>query len=638
MAELALFPYEPRAHQQDIVAAMRRSLAAAAHLVVESGTGTGKTVCALAAALAEARSRGKRVLYLSRTNAQARQVVLEYRRIRARDPSLGASVALQGRQHLCPLAVEDDEVGRASAEELGLMCRDRCHAAEQKAAGERPRVTPCRFYERSRAGGLDALVEWARADAPTAEELAEEAARAGKCGYFLTRELLPTATLIAAPYVYFFEPGLRRALLEWAGASLDDLIVVVDEAHNLPDFARSLGSAELKRRTLAMAAREAEEFGNIAVLEGFTLVSFMEALGVLLERLAGEYVGAEEEDALVPPEELDAHLLSTFRVATPRLDRALAVLDDYGDNVRQQRRRAGRVPRSHVGAVAAFLRFYRSADEETHVRLVRRDGEDPVLECFALDPSLVTLPLLATAGSVHMSGTLAPLDEYRTSIGLPRDTPTRSFPSPFPRANRLALFDPDVTTRYEDVAREPHRWDEIRARLAEVRAATDRNMAVFVPSYESLARVAKVLDGRAAVVREVQGASQQDLMRAVETFKATRGATLLSVIGGRLFEGLDFPDEELEVVVIVGLPYPKPTARVRALERFYDRKFGDGFAFAVEAPMTRRALQAAGRLIRRPTDRGVLVFLDRRAALLRSHVPDLAASRDIAGDMARFFS
>lgn len=126
-------------------------------------------------------------------------------------------------------------------------------------------------------------------------------------------------------------------------------------------------------------------------------------------------------------------------------------------------------------------------------------------------------------------------------------------------------------------------------------------------------------------------------MERLAEFKATRGGTLVSVIGGRLSEGLDFPDDELEVVVIVGLPYGKPTAKTEALVRFYDRRFGRGWEWAVRVPMLRRLQQAAGRLIRTPTDRGVVVLLDRRAAALREAFPDRRVTTDPAAEVRRFF-
>ena len=68
-------------------------------------------------------------------------------------------------------------------------------------------------------------------------------------------------------------------------------------------------------------------------------------------------------------------------------------------------------------------------------------------------------------------------------------------------------------------------------------------------------------------------------MDLVSDFKESgneNGATLFSVMGGRISEGMDFPAEQLEISVIVGIPYPKPTARQRGLQRYYDIKFKKG--------------------------------------------------------------
>lgn len=637
---LALFPYDPRPAQAEIVEAATSALEAGAHFAFESGTGTGKTVCALTAALSVARSRGKRVLYLTRTNAQERQVVLEYRKIRARAPEKkGVAIALQGRAHLCPLRGEDPEMARANSEELGTMCRDRCKASDDARQGKKTRVPPCRFYEATRTSAGGALAEWTRAEAPTAEELVAESARRGLCPYVASRDLLTEAELVVAPYVYFLEPFLRRALFSWIGASAEDFVLVVDEAHNVPDFARDLASGDLGEGTIALARREAEEFGNPEMLDGFTLVRMLDAVSDVLGEIAGEHLLDGADDALVPKDHLDATLLGAFRVATPTLDRAIAAMQEYGAAVREARRREGRLPRSYVGAVASFLVFYRQADDDTHVRLVSRDANGaPRLECYAVDASVATRVVLDTAGSLHMSGTLAPLEEYRDSIGLPPATPLAAFPSPFPPENRLLLFDPDVTTRYDDLRKDPGMWRAIGERVRALRdAAPERNLAVFVPSYEALERVAPALAGT-PVVREPRGATQEEIMREVERFKAARGATLLSVMGGKLSEGLDFPDAELEMVAVVGLPYPKPSARQEALVRFYDRRFGRGWDYASRAPMVRKVLQSVGRLIRTPTDRGVAVVLDRRAALLRAELPRLRATRALAEDARDFFA
>lgn len=104
-------------------------------------------------------------------------------------------------------------------------------------------------------------------------------------------------------------------------------------------------------------------------------------------------------------------------------------------------------------------------------------------------------------------------------------------------------------------------------------------------------------------------------MEAVERFKGSsaKGAVLFAVMGGRVSEGVDFPDRELEAAIVVGIPYPKPTAKHRALLHYYELKFGRGWDYTVKAPVTRKLLQAIGRLIRTETDTGIAIILDRRA-------------------------
>jgi DNA excision repair protein ERCC-2 len=139
------------------------------------------------------------------------------------------------------------------------------------------------------------------------------------------------------------------------------------------------------------------------------------------------------------------------------------------------------------------------------------------------------------------------------------------------------------------------------------------------------------------VYTEERSMEQGELMETVRLFKAMRGNAIMhAVSGGRVSEGIDFPGEEMELAIIAGVPYPKPTARHRALQYFCEIKFGDGWAHAVKAPTTRKLLQAVGRLIRSETDRGIAVVLDRRAAQFEE---ELGASKctDPAREVLEFF-
>jgi DNA excision repair protein ERCC-2 len=113
-------------------------------------------------------------------------------------------------------------------------------------------------------------------------------------------------------------------------------------------------------------------------------------------------------------------------------------------------------------------------------------------------------------------------------------------------------------------------------------------------------------------------------------------STLFSVIGGRISEGMDFPAEQLEIALIVGIPYPKPTARQRGLQRYYDLKFRKGWEYTVEAPTARKLLQSIGRLIRDENDKGVAIILDRRAKRFKKYIKDLEESKELLNDVKKF--
>ena len=106
--------------------------------------------------------------------------------------------------------------------------------------------------------------------------------------------------------------------------------------------------------------------------------------------------------------------------------------------------------------------------------------------------------------------------------------------------------------------------------------------------------------------------SQGELMETVDVFKKSTSAVLFAVTGGRVSEGIDFPSKDLEVAVIVGLPYPRPSFKKEALIRYSDLRFGNGWDHVIRSPMIRKMRQARGRLIRSEDDIGVAIILDSR--------------------------
>jgi DNA excision repair protein ERCC-2 len=576
------------------------------HLVVESGTGTGKTVCSLHGALDVCHRRGKKLLYLTRTNSQQRQVMYELRGIRGTRNHFG--IALQGRRNMCPLAKVDPELADGNPEELSKVC------GERKARVMRGEEDACVYFASVMSQDMQEVTRHLRRELPTAEEFADYCQERTLCPYEATKMHVPAADVVAAPYIMFFDGFIRRTLLDWMGCSLGDIALIVDEAHNLPSYARELKSSKLSEVTLRLAESEIDEFGDPEVAEGTSMSDLVGLLGDSLESAVEEYL--IDEDGIIPQSFLEEELMFGTRQTSTKLNGTYIQLSNYGEMVRDARKGAGRLPRSYIHRMAGFLTHWHTLEEGEYVKLVVK-SDTSAFEAYCLDASIACKPVLECHSSVHMSGTLRPLDDYVLSVGLPRDSVTAEIESPFPPHNRRIVFVDDVTTRYEDLERDPAIVNRIADHISSIVSACRRNTIIFYPSYATMHRVRPLVAAVEGmqVYTEERSMGQGDLMDTVQQFKSAQGnAVMHAVSGGRVSEGIDFPGDEMELAIIVGIPYPKPTSRHRALQYFCEIKFGDGWKHAVKAPTERKLLQAVGRLIRSETDRGMAVVLDRRAA------------------------
>lgn len=608
------------------------------HLVLESKTGSGKTVCALTPTLQYAMDNDKKVLYLTRTNSQQRQVIFELRKIANKKKVFGMGV--QGRHQMCPSLKNDSQLASGSPDELSKICGKR-KMEVLKSISEGKKPLACKFFARVATQDLNSIKNWAKDNLPTVEEFAARCEEEGFCPYEINKSLIQDANLVTAPYIYFFNKFIRSRLLEWMACAQEDIILIVDEAHNLPDYAREIESMELGIHTLDLAKREAGEFGNLRTSDGLLIKDLADVIKDIITAFHKEYLKGDKVDAFIPPGEFLSELMYTFSTTSRKLKAQAADCIIHGEIIREVRLKDGKLPRSYIHSVGAFLSFWMEQQDENFVKLIH-DHTNTKLEIFCLEPAYATKAVLDCHSSIHMSGTLTPLNEYRDSIGLVPETVMSAFSSPFPEENRIVLYVEDVTSRYEDLAKDPSIIPRIEDYLKNI-ATFPKNTGFFFPSFRFLSHFLShglqfALDKRCYI--EEQGMNQSQVMDLVEGFKsqASESAVLFSVVGGRLSEGMDYPAKQMEILVAVGIPYPKPSAKQRALEIFYDRKYNKGWEYAVKAPTTRRLLQTLGRLIRNEDDRGVAIILDRRASQFKEFIQDLRLSRDVICDSKNFFS
>lgn len=652
-----LFPYKPRKNQTAIIQTIKKIMTDRENLVFESGTGSGKTICALTATLEYALDNNKKIIYTTRTNAQQRQVILELRQIREKNKELIdelLAVGMQGRSNMCILARNDPELSKGTAEELSKVC-----SSEKKKVKSNNKNNGCMFFrnfldkEKSEKASF-----WFKKNLPTAEEFIEYCEKNKICPYEINKKLIRESKLVVVPYIYVFDQMIRNMLFDCLSCPEGDIILVVDEAHNLPNFIRDILSSQLSSYMLNSCIFEAEKYGDPSIVDGrFTVSSFCKTLTDIIKDLRDTYVygilengiqtgSVKNNDAFIPSHEFETEILSRLKITSKTLHDIVGDLVAYGEKIQEYRQKDGKLPRSYIHSLGLFLDFWISLEMDQYSKLIvdAASGKNPRIEAFCLDPSFGTEILRDLHSTIHMSGTLEPIEEYRDSVGLSEHTELIGFPSPFSNTNRKILFVKDVTTKYDEILKDEKIMDRMINHVTNVCNSFPKNTMVFFPSFSIMSmfrRSDEICKINRCMYFEEQEMSQMALMGLVSDFKEQGngegdGATLFSVMGGRISEGMDFPAEQLEIALIVGIPYPKPTAKQRGLQRYYDIKFGKGWEYTVEAPTARKLLQSIGRLIRDENDRGVAVILDRRAARFKKYIKSLEESKNLVSEIEQF--
>ena len=620
-----LFPYDHIGEQAAIVDAIRESVVSRKPIIIESGTGTGKTVTSLTGTLEAVLGTGKKIIYLTRTKSQQRQIVLEVERISRNAPVL--CVALQGRSvELCPMMSGDPELSHGTSEEISKLCSE-----YKKSNGG---SSACEHFDNINRIDISVLADEVRNDHPGHEQFAERCLKERLCPYETMKQLLPHADVIAAPYPFMFIPFIREKFLGWIGRSISDVVIIVDEAHNLPDYLRDVMTVELSRTSMERAEKEAEEWGDPEIHAGLKPTDIIAVLKECLRDAVDEYL--VEDDGLIPYTYLQDELMSRLGMSSNSLNSIHKGLMDMGERIRDKKKAERKLPRSYIASLGKFLVMWNLLDEDMSVRLVI-GGDNPKFQGYCLDPYPAAEPLRVCHSSVHMSGTLSPLDEYCIELGL-EDSTKKIFPSPFPKENLSMLYVDDVSTKYDDMNADPGIYERIRGHISNIIEGTHRNTAVFFPSYALMQRMisdlSPSLGGRLFIERKDM--PQAELMEEISLFRMSGGGVLFAVTGGRISEGLDFPDKDLEIAILVGIPYPKPTARQEALKRYCDMRFGNGWEHSYKTPAVRKMRQSIGRLIRSERDRGVAVLLDRRVPTLEGL--DAKITDDPRNAVISFFS
>ncbi len=615
--------FAPRAAQQEMAAAVAETLAHYGTLIVEAGTGTGKTFAYLVPALL---SGGKVILS---TGTKALQDQLYHRDLPLVKQALGLPVRtalLKGRaNYLCPqrLEVNADSGRFRSREVVAAFGRVQRWAATTRSGditelSDLPEDSPVLPYVTSSADNC----------------LGQECPRIGECYLLKARRAAQEADLLVVNHHLFFADMALRGegfgeLLPGANA------VILDEAHQLPEAAAGFFGTSLSGRQLLELAQDT---------------------------VAEQVKEAPDQPEIARAADAVEKAARDLRLALGRDDRREAWSVLAGDTVVE---RAIEIMEARLRALIEVLdpAAQRGKGLESCLRrahelgeaLERITGTAPVGEVhwfetrgrgfgFHLTPLNVAEPLRAhrerqRCAWIFTSATLAVGDSFHhfaARLGLEEEAETLQLPSPFDYAHQALWYVPRGMPQPNT---QGYTAAVVAAALPVLRASRGRAFLLFT-SHRALREAAELLDGELDYPLLVQGsAPRSELLRR---FRELGNAVLLGT--SSFWEGVDVRGEALSCVVIDKLPFAAPNdpvvrARIEAL-----REEGRDPFIEFQVPAAVIALkQGTGRLIRDVSDRGVLVICDPRL-LKRGYghfflesLPPMARTRE-PEDVERFFA
>jgi len=599
----ALSPYSSlRPGQLRIAKTVYMTVAQGLFTVIEAPCGLGKTIASLMGiALSLQKNLIRRAVWLTRTNDESDKVIEEARRLKNRGAVL-RGLSLRGKSSSCPLF-------RGVNEELSHLA---CRALRDESL--------CPYLDQEKVDHCaDNLSR--EHHLVTSVEVIQVATKEKCCPAAVMKRLMKNSNILALTYPYVFNRYVYGVYFK--PLQMHDTAAIIDEAHNIMDSAIEYESKVLRLSTLYNSIDELS-------IRRAELVSPLEDLA---DALRGFVNNDLSQGVDVPREEILKMILRHFKDPLEYLEKLREVALD----MIKTRALRGLTIRCPTYSTYTFLEKALRANRD-HAIWLHLDTEGEL--CVEVRPLTYDFKQVTSKfhGVVLMSGTLSPISVFIKILNLEAEN-SKLIKYVRPKYGHVVfIVDRSISTSLKN--RSERLYKAIAYKLKVVRDSTEGGLGVFVPSYGILRALEAVglkelLQGL-TFVDEGKGSPSIEVFERFKNY-VERGAdaTLVSVIGGRLAEGIDISSQLMPVAVIVGLPMPEPTLyNMKRVEKLRSLGFKRPHRAVFTEPAMRKVVQAVGRLIRSPLDKAVVILMDRRysASLIKRYMPKWLSYKLYASD------
>ena len=610
------FPYKDvREGQDEFIRRAYKALVKGNTLFACAPTGTGKTVSVIYPAIkALGEEKCDKVFYLTPkgTTAEAAKDCIE---LFAEGGTRIKAIVMTSKEKSCPAR---------------MVCRDDADA--------------CKMLKCNKLADAVMAVHSLHKIVVGIEDILNIAIDLCVCPHELELAYSELCDVVICDVNYLFDPTvyIRRYFTEGGRYAF-----LIDEAHNLVDRGREMYSSELSVADID-AFLECEAIGPASKLRE-ALPEAREALASLLMPYLKDEMRRDEDG-----DEIGATHLSDVPGDLYSIIGSMrgALEEEEKANVRSrdnERTARLKVIRDLLYKVKKVENSLESFDTGYRLLLFYRKGALTV-KVMCIDASAEIQRCIDKGrGAIFFSATLSPLDYYRCTLSRDQSADILEVDSPFDPDQLSVCIVDKVSIRYSERARTlPAVCRVIAATLSAKRG----HYMVFAPSFEYAEALYREFSAKYPKVKsmlqtkDMSGAEKEEFLAA---FSKDSGAYLVGfcVMGGIYSEGIDLAGDSLIGAVVVGIGMPSLSYEREAAAEYFEERYEAGKQYAYVYPGMNRVFQAAGRVIRREDDRGVIVLVDDRFAdpIYKKSIPNLwegmqyvSDAKDLRSELDKFWA
>ena len=654
-----------RYEQKEVIDFLHNNIINGSHSLVNGPNGVGKTIISLCSALTTALNKRLKLIYLLKTHSQNNRIRDDLIKIKEKlknreiiNPEENSCnlncIPYKGKKSMCI----NGAVVKDSKDNIYEICQ---HFRAEYYRKEKDRnvgksINPndyktCRYYDgfiESREFSLhDLHPPFMNEKIPTTEELRDYGRAKKICPYYLNTHHLRNADVIICNYYYVFHRRIREFFKEAINTPFENCIFIIDECHNLTDTVLEINSSTLNLSDINrflnwnIGSKETPVSLQKGIKRRGTVnqQNFIESILLLrteLEKDDKEFIedyrnykrGKTEQtyfgNSRYRTQDSISFLKKIFKFQGT--EEFLEFMESGEIVSLNQYFNPEKRDLSPFEKISRFLKNWIKWGPEpsSFTCSFLKIKTEPSYKILPLDSQKFILPIIEKAYSTnHFSGTihrhifgpLSGLDMLNYSY--------KKMKYPYPDENKKVIVINDVNT-FTANRKDKDNLTKINDYIDNILTTTpkEKSIAIFMIKYDFYNNLNHNILAKNKKLKSILKRNHRpyyvigqgkDESEKIEKFRHDPGSVLIDVLGGKHSEGIDFKGDELETVIILGLPLAPHDGYVKEKSRYYDHKFSvNGEDFAYHEPAIRKVNQAAGRVIRSEEDKGIIILMGER--------------------------